>query len=372
MIDARDILNILNDMAKRSESTDLMGYVYDRLAEGITDLSQDIQTKALEIIAGQKRLEKEIFDKDVQKYLLSITGTIGMNEVVSFFDVRGEQKRRIYDVIRQMEKDGLIIRTGVRHGTYRLVDLNPHIMDLSSPSLDPVKIKLPFFLHDLVVLYPKNIILISGEKDAGKTAFVLNAAWMNRDRMPVVYFNSEMGLEELRARLALFNYPKDEWSKITWMEQAKQFEDHIDPNGLNIIDFLEVGKEAFTVTEDIRRVFDKLDHGLLLIVMQKRSYKEYAVGGEGTLEKARLAVNLEHKDGENICRITVAKNWRGVENPRGKVCKYKVFSGGVMKMSDYWSHPEKSEASPSKSPKGFTKKKRYPLNSTEDEDFPRE
>lgn len=199
---------------------------------------------------------------------------------------------------------------------------------------------------------------MSGEKDAGKTAFAMNVAYMNRNAWKVRYFNSEMGLEELRGRLKKFNYPMKDWQAITWIEQAKQFEDHIDPNGLNIIDFLEVGSEAFTVTDDIRRVFDKLQNGLLLIVMQKRTYKEYAVGGEGTLEKARLAVNLEHKNGENLARITVAKNWTGLDNPKWKVCKYKVFSGGVMSMVDYWYDPERGEASAAKVQKreGFVKK----------------
>lgn len=364
MIEPRDILHILNDMAGRTASTDIMSEVYEKLSGD--GLPPDVQKRALEIIAGQKRLEHEVFGKDVRDYVLSATGAIGINEVISLFDARGEQKRLIYDIMQGMEGDGLIARTGTRHGLYRVVDRNPHVMDLSAPEIPPVKIELPFLLHDLVILYPKNIILVSGEKDAGKTAFALNVAWMNRDRMPVVYFNSEMGIEELRSRLAKFNYPKGEWSKVTFMEQAKQFEDHIKPDGLNIIDFLEVGAEAYTVTDDIRRVFDKLHNGLLLIVMQKRSYKEFAVGGEGTLEKARLAVNLEHNTGENLARITVAKNWQGTDRPRGKVCKYKVFSGGIMKMDKYWYDPDMAEVSGAKT-KGFRKKSGYTLGMADPE-----
>ncbi len=372
MIEPRDILKILNDMAVRNESTDLMGFVYDRLTTGITDLPQDIQKKALEIIAGQKRLEHEIFDKDVEHFLVSITGTIGLKEIISFFDARGDQKHRIYEIIQKAETDGIITRTGSRHGTYRLVDREPHIMDIDAVEERVSDIYLPLLLHTMVELYPKNIILVSGEKDAGKTCFALNVAYANRDKFSVRYFNSEMGSMELRKRLVKFpsSFRLAEWKRITWMEQANNFEDHIDPNGLNIIDFLEVGAEAYTVTQDIRRVFDKLDKGLLLIVMQKRSYKEFAVGGEGTLEKARLAVNLEHNFGENIARITVAKNWKGDERPRGKVCKYKIVQGGDMRMDGEWYDPERSEAAPAK---GFKKKAAnvYSLGKA-DPDFPRE
>jgi len=371
VIEPRDVLRILDGMATRSESTELMAEVYEKLAgEG---LPAEIQKQALEIIAGRKRLEGEIFDKDVQDFVLSITGKISVRDVVSFFDARGDQKRRVYEIMRQMETDGVITRTGTQHGVYRLVDRNPHIMDLDATDEKAADIYLPMLLHTMVELYPRNIILVSGEKDAGKTCFALNVAYANRDKFPVRYFNSEMGSMELRRRLVKFpsSFRLAEWKKIVWMEQARQFEDHIDPNGLNIIDFLEVGSEAFTVTDDIRRVFDKLDKGLLLIVMQKRSYKEYAVGGEGTLEKARLAINLEHSGGDNIARITVAKNWKGDVRPRGKVCKYKIVQGGDLSMDGGWYDPERGETFSQR--KGFTKKAANVYNlGKADPDFPRE
>lgn len=374
MIDPHDTLKLVSNMADKGEPVDLIAAVYERLIEGV-EVPLEIQQKALGILTGQKHLTKIIFEKDVKRFMLSITGTIDMKEIAAFFDVRREQKGELYGIIQQMETDGLIARTGSRHGMYRLVDRNPHIMDLDAPEEAECNIQLPLLLHDLVTLYGRNIILCSGEKDGGKTSFALNTAYMNRDIMPVRYFNSEMGLEELRSRLKNFpsEYTWREWKKIAWFEQAKQFEDFIDPNGLNIIDFFEVGAEAYTVTEDIRRVFDKLDKGLLLIVMQKRSYKEYAVGGEGTLEKARLAVNLEHKDGGNLARITVAKNWKS-DNPKWKVCKYKVYGGGEMKMAPggYWEHPDKVETPAAR--EGFTPKKKskaYNLGKS-DPDFPAE
>lgn len=368
MIDAHDVLRMISVMADKGEDPTLIAEFYERLTKEM-DVPPEVQQQAFRLTIGQKNLEDKIFDKNVENFLLSITGPIDIRDVIDFFNAKGEQKQKIYHIMQQQESQGLIARTGNRHGRYRLIDHNPSIMNLSAPEVKQVKIELPFLLHDFVTLYARNIILVIGEKDAGKSAFAMNAAWMNRHTWKVRYFNSEMGLEELRGRLRKFNHPMNEWEKITWIEKAKQFEDFIDPDGLNIIDFLEVGAEAFTVTEDIRRVFDKLDNGLLLIVMQKRSYKEYAVGGQGTLEKARLAINLEHNADGNLARIVVAKNWAGPDNPRGKVCKYKVWNGAEMKMTDYWHDPEKNEISPIKT-KGFQYKKDS-LSGT-DPDFPRE
>jgi hypothetical protein len=252
------------------------------------------------------------------------------------------EKEDVDAVIARMEGDGIITRVGTKHGVYRGVDQNPQVMQLWQKDMTPLKIVLPLNLHRIVNLYSRNVILVAGEKDAGKTAFSLNVAWMNRDTVKVQYFNSEMGVMELQKRLDMFSYPRDEWQKITWIERASRFEDFIDPEGLNIIDFLEVGADAYAVVEDIKRVFDRLTTGLLLIVMQKRSYKEFAVGGEATLEKSRLAVNLEHRKGQgNVCKITVAKNWTGlIKHPRGMECQYKVHMGGRMEIDGEWYDPE--------------------------------
>jgi 5S rRNA maturation endonuclease (ribonuclease M5) len=312
------------------------------------DVSDYLMSHTKEDLLSLVAKEQTRTEQRVREYCLGTTGWFSLTEMALWLNLTGEEKTEARNIIASMEKKDLITRTGQRHGTFRLVDNNPCVMDLDAPPRDDVGISLPLTLDTLVVLFPKNVVVVAGEKDSGKTTFAMNTAFMNRDIMPVTYFNSEMGVEELQARIRHFPqnlYPFDEWKKIRWIERASRFEDLVDPDGLNIIDFLEIGAEAFTVTEDIKRVFDKLRTGLLLIVMQKRSYKDFAVGGEGTLEKARLAVNLEHgTGGENVCRITVAKNWTGVISaPRGYMCEYKIWQGGEMKKVGEWYRPEKHQ-----------------------------
>lgn len=293
----------------------------------------------------------------IENYVVSLTGETSIGSLLSWFDIKTfTERQEALSILKDMAKKNDIIWIGHKHGVFRRVDKNPNVMDIDAPQKDDIGVSLPLGLHTLVVLYPRNVILVAGEKDSGKTAFALNTAWLNRNHMDVTYFNSEMGTTELQSRIR--NFPKDkfdrkEWKKIKFIEKASRFEDFIDPNGLNIIDFLEIGAEAFTVTEDIKRVFDKLDKGLLLIVMQKRSYKEYAVGGEGTLEKARLAINLEHRDKTNVCKITVAKNWTTlIHSPRGCECLYKIWNGGEMKTDSEWHRPEEIDTK-AKKPKGY-------------------
>ena len=300
----------------------------------------------------------------IERYVLRATGQFSIGGLTSWLDIKTMQEREITaTIIESMEKDRIITRTGNKHGIYRPVDRNPHIMNIGVTRREPLKIVLPLELHTLVKLYPKNVVIVAGEKDAGKTAFSMNAAYMNRDIIPVRYINSEMGEEELEARLAGFPDQRiSEWRKITWIEQSSKFEDAIDPDGFNIIDFLEIGADAYAVVEDIKRVFDRLQKGLLLIIMQKRSYKDFAVGGEGTLEKARLAVNLERRQGKgNVCRITVAKNWTGkIRNPRGYECLYKIYAGGEMKIEGEWYDPAGlAEVEGAGKDRGMKRKKDY-------------
>jgi hypothetical protein len=298
----------------------------------------------------------------VEKYVGELTGETSIGALHSWYDVKTiTERQESVSILNEMAAKRVIVWVGRKHGIFRPVDKNPQIMILGMPKRDRVSIHLPFNLHTLVNLYPRNIVMCAGEKDAGKTTFALNAAYANRDRIHVTYFNSEMGPEELEARLVLFPDARlSEWRKITWIERASRFEDFIDPDGFNIIDFLEVGADAYAVVEDIKRVFDRLMGGVLLIVMQKRSYKEWAVGGEGTLEKARLAVNLERRAGiGNVCRITVAKNWTGViRHPRGYECLYKIYRGGKMEMNGEWYDPDALAVLEGKKERGMPSRKK--------------
>ena len=48
---------------------------------------------------------------------------------------------------------------------------------------------------------PGNIIVVAGEQNAGKTAFLLNFVRLNMTRHEMFYYSSEMGASEMRKRL---------------------------------------------------------------------------------------------------------------------------------------------------------------------------
>ena len=154
--------------------------------------------------------------------------------------------------------------------------------------------------------------------------------------MPTYYFTSEFGGDELRERLEPFGHPMNEWNKIVFAERSRDFQDVIDPDGLNIIDYLEVGDggEFFKMGIQIKRIYEKLRQGVAIIGLQKKSGTDFAYGGEMTAEKPRLYVTLEN----HTLRIKKAKLWKGDRNPNGMSRRFKLFKGANF-IWEPWEYP---------------------------------
>jgi hypothetical protein len=203
--------------------------------------------------------------------------------------------------------------------------LNANQIDYISANPDNIyEIKWPLGLHEWVNLFPKNIAILAGASNAGKTAFLLNVAYMNRNRHKVRYLSSEMGPEELRLRLQLFGYPIADWKPVEFWDRSSDFAPLIEPDSLNIVDFLEIYDNFFTIGAEIKQIYDRLKTGIAIIAIQKKSNSQFARGGEFTLEKARLYITID----PGVCKIIKGKNWaQPGENPKDKEFFYKLYHG---------------------------------------------
>jgi len=189
----------------------------------------------------------------------------------------------------------------------------------------------------MVKIMPGNVIVVAGAKDAGKTAFLLNIAADNLAKFDVHYFNSEMGTGELKARLELFDdIPFKEWRKVNFYERDENFHDVIvsGEGNLNIIDFLEIYEDFWIVKKRVAEIWRKLDGAIAIIALQKPQGRDIALGGEGSIEKARLALAMD----KGQIKIVSGKNWQKTnENPKGKIIKFKLAAGCRFIETDTWS-----------------------------------
>ena len=248
--------------------------------------------------------------------------------------VSKQQKGAIRVALHDMLKKG-IIEKDKTNGKYRKPNTDEEIIDFVNVTTKCLDIKFPFQIENYVRIMPKNVIVIAGEPDAGKTAFLLNLVKMNMDKNEIFYFSSEMGALEMQDRLKNFDHAIDKW-KFKPIERSNDFADVVRPDAVNIIDFLEISDNFYQVSGLIKSIYDKLDKGIAIIALQKNKGTDFGLGGMRSLEKPRLYLSME----PGKLKIIKAKNWVSAEkNPNKLSITYKLYKGCHFTPISGWLKP---------------------------------
>jgi len=294
--------------------------------------------------------QRRITLEEVRKWVKSVQGQFHIQDVYNWMPELAKSppdRRQISSHLARLVKEGLIDRNG-RYGIFRKVDDELEVMDFLDADESPVDIWLPFDLTGMVEIMPGNIVCIAGEKETGKTTMAMNIAWVNRNQWDVHYFNSEMGKSELKKRIRKFKDTEPyQWAeKISFYNRADNFQDvvKIGPDKLNIIDFMEVAGDNYPfVAAWIMEIHKKIiENGAIVIVcLEKPEGRDTGVGGRGTLDKPRLYLAVSRDKGVGKVKIVTGKNWATEENPRDKVCDFKVVQGAQLIQTSGWERQDK-------------------------------
>ena len=272
-------------------------------------------------LPGERNFTSEVVD-----WVTRSSGSFSSADVYQGMVITTRREKKVVTVILgRMVEAGAIERVGSRNGWFRKIENEEVVIDWQNAGKKTFPIKWPFEVERLVNIHPKNIIVVAGGPDAGKTAFLMNVVRLNmrsyRNRM--FYFSSEMGEDELGGRIEKFNEAKGFW-EFTAIDRGSNYADVIRPDDINIIDFLEISKEFWLVNEEIKKVYDKLRNGIAIIAIQKKFGAEMGRGAEFGMEKARLYLSMD----PGKTKILKAKNWAdGAGNPHGRVFEYHIVDG---------------------------------------------
>ena len=237
-------------------------------------------------------------------------------------------KQNRSNIMNRLVEDGMLERHGKR-GEFRVVDKTLNKINWRKPRGDEFDINLPIGLNRLVSIYPKNIIILAGMSNAGKTALLMNVVGYNLDQYKnrIHYFSSEMSEEELGIRLRSFGLNDEAWAGCNFYHRTKDFQDVIFPDDINIIDFFEKYDTFYDIGKDLSTIWEKLNKGIAIVALQKSKGKEEGRGGDFSKEKARLYITLDQDETWIKAKITKAKAWKTKINPNGLVKNIQIADG---------------------------------------------
>ena len=291
--------------------------------------------------AIQRALTKDRnLTQEVKDWIALSWGWFSLPQIYDSLAFSPEDKANVRKILSRLRQEKVIETSQTKYGWYRLPDLDCKQIDWRKASGTPLDIKYPFEIEKMVNTYSKNIIVIAGESDRGKTAFLFNFIKLNMDKHDIHYFSSESGTEgdELKVRLSKFtDIKKEDWRFTAW-ERSSNFSDVIKPNGINVVDFLEIIDEFWRVGEYIKSIYDKLDKGIAFVAIQKNLGRELGRGGGLGTEKPRLYLSLgrDSETHENKIKIIKGKNWTGKQNPNNQTLKFKIVDGAKLMPVSYW------------------------------------
>lgn len=279
--------------------------------------------------------------QEVRDWVSLCVGNFNVSDVHRELNlITKEQKHSANVELSSLCKAGTIERYGEKRGSYRLVNIDLHELKwYDVEDFAPFDIVMPFDIQKLVKIHKKGIIVVAGTSNSGKTAFMLNTIRLNVNKHKVMYFSSELSEEELAERINGFGLSKEDWNYKTNLKcysRAIDFHDVVNPDGLNIIDFLECYEDFYKIGKHISEIHKKLKKGVAIIALQKNTNQERGLGGERGVEKARLYLTVD----PGQIKIIKGKSWVNREvNPNGMHLKFKLYAGCKFIPQSGWIHP---------------------------------
>lgn len=350
-----DLFHVANCLVKGHAENGLTQQVLEILAENCNPPfdKSEIAAKIKSAFARAERRERNIM-QEIKEWLESQTGYFRVTDFYTQSQVVTKQeKHAAIMAFKRLKDQGILESYGQRSGEYRKVQNDIEYINWQDAEDQEYPIQLPLNIHTLVKLYPGNIAILAGASNTGKTSFMLETIRLNQKTHPVTYLNSEMAAPELRLRLKLFEeiIPLSNW-KFRAIERSSNFADVIDPDGFNVIDYMEIYDEFWKIGGWIRDIHQKLNKGIAIIALQKKTttkknQQDFGRGGELTLEKPRLYMAMDR----GKIKIVKAKIWRNHErNPNGLIRDFNIINGWKFKpKGDDWYTEEEQKYSRFKS-----------------------
>lgn len=253
-------------------------------------------------------MPKQLTQAIVEEWVALVKGKFNVRDIWAELDIMSpEGKKHLRTILNRLEEKGIVSSNG-GGGQYRKPDIEKVIMDWRSA--DPgntIDIKWPFGIEQYASIYPKNVVIVAGSKQEGKTTFLYDFIKMNMYEHKIELFNNETGLEQMKDRFTDLGIPLD--APFEAYERYDNFGDVVDPDIISVIDYLDMNSEFYLAGAEIDAIFRKKRNGIAVIGMQippptvtfvkgarKVIDRDYAYGGGTTAKRAFIYISMSsHK-----------------------------------------------------------------------------
>lgn len=245
----------------------------------------------------------ELSKARVLELLKLMSGTFSTRQIwdeLRIITSTGKSNLRVY--LSQFVEEGLITRTLV-DGTFRKVDNEKEPMGWrTADSSNIVPLKWPFEIEKYASIYRKNVAIVAGSKQEGKSTFLYDFIKLNMYNFKMELFNTETGEEQLKDRFLDLGIPLDAPFEV--YQRYENFAEVIDPNVISVIDYLDMNSEFYLAGAEIDSIFRKTNN-IVVIGMQippptvtyvkgvKHTIdRDYAYGGGTTAKRAFIYISM--------------------------------------------------------------------------------
>lgn len=216
---------------------------------------------------------------------------------------------------------------------YRLIDKTAEEVKWweSNEEMRELPLRLPMGLNDFCLLDSPCLIVIASPTNQGKTAFILDLISQNiYEGSPynnkITLFESDPP-EQLKRRFSKFEFPIPVPPPFKVYRRLSNFEDVIDPNGLNLVDYIRVDTQRMWAVQDTQlKILSKLGKdGIAVVALQKPPGRDLAYGKDFTAFDSTLYLSMESGKLKFV-KIKTPKPMDGQDPYKFTIC-YKIKYG---------------------------------------------
>jgi len=305
---------------------------------------KETEIKILSALDREKTQEKS-FAEMVREWVCNTDVTISQQMGYNALQcVTRNEKAKLRVYLQRLADEGIIKK--IASGKYKRVEGDVEWLDIEKVDTTAFDIKWPFQIEQLVKMPRGSLALVAGQQGAGKTAFLLNLAKMNINKnRKIIYLSSETNAQGLNIRCSGF---AEEGITVSELNKGIQFGyksdnmvDAIDPDAINILDYLEVMKDFWEVGGLLSEIFKKVTTGVAIVGIQMHGDKP--LGGAFGFHKPEIVLTLK-ADPPNSTNIKIEKArwWAQPDtNPRSLVLPFRIRHGCLLRQLSEWEYEKK-------------------------------